>query len=78
MIERGEFLHPYVEMTPDEIEEAIKNRAAYWRNIAKQNKEAEAKINEVLDRAYEIKQQYDATLAELPSGAAYKLKELMR
>ena len=40
--------------------------------------QAEAKINEVLDRAYEIKQQYDATLAELPSGAAYKLKELMR
>ena len=78
LVERGEYLHPYVEMTPDEIEEAIKNRAAYWRNLAKQNKEAEAKINEVLDRAYEIKQQYDATLAELPSGAAYKLKELMR
>ena len=78
LVERGEFLHPYVEMTPDEIEEAIKNRAAYWRRIAEQNKEAQAKLEDVLARAYEIKQQFDTTLAELPSSAAYKVKELMR
>ena len=65
LIERGEFLHPYVEMTPDEIEEAIKNRAAYWRNIAKRNKEADAKLEDVLARAYKIKQQYDPNMQQL-------------
>ena len=63
-------MHDYLDL---EIQQA-----AYWRNIAKRDKAVDAKLDEVLARAYEIKQQYDATLAELPRCAVYKVNELMR
>ena len=78
LIERGEFMHPYYEMTPDEIEELIKNRGAYWRGIEKEYRDSLAKIEDVLNRAFALSKQLNDVLAEIPSGAAYEVKKILQ
>ena len=78
LIERGQFLHPYVNMTPDEIEQAIHERAGYHDKTAKDLTSLLNNFTEVAKHIVDIRKEGEAYIAKQPSEAYYVLRNVLR
>lgn len=78
LIERGAYLHPYINLTPDEIEQTIKERAEYYENEAKTLKDFLTRYDEVADKIVEMKKQAEAYISEQPKEVYYALRSILR
>ena len=78
LIERGAYLHPYINLTPDEIEKNIKERAEYFENEAKTLKDFLTRFDEVADKIVEMKKQAETYIGEQPKEVYYALRSILR
>ena len=78
LIERGAYLHPYINLTPDEIEQAIANRAEQFEDEAKTLKDFLTHYDEVADKIIEMKKQAEAYINEQPKEVYYSLRSILR
>lgn len=75
--ERGEFLHPFVTMTPDEIEQAIQDRIKYYQGIIDSYKKALDQFDTIVGRIHDIQQEYDQLLKDVPSVTEHIFKNVL-
>ena len=78
LIERGAYLHPYVNKTPDEIEKNIDERAKYYEDEAKTLKDFLRRFDEVADKIVEMKKQAETYIGEQPKEVYYCLRNILR
>lgn len=78
LIERGAYLHPYIDLTPDEIEKNINERAKSYEDEAKTLKDFLNRFDEVADKIIEMKKQAEAYIGEQPKEAYYCLRSILR
>lgn len=75
LINRGQYLHPCIELTPSEIEEAISKRIEYYKHIASELEDMLSNFDEIANKIVALrKEAYD-----LMEGIAYyELRSILR
>ena len=77
LIERGEFLHPYINNTPEEIDEKIAARVAYYNKIAKEASATIAEWDYITERIEQIRTDATTLLKNIPQCAFYSVRDAL-
>lgn len=78
LIERGQFLRPYYELTPSEIEEAINNRVQYYDHQVAELHSLLLNFDEVAERLVGLRNEAEEYIKAQPSTAYYVLRSIVR
>lgn len=78
LIERGAYLHPYINLTPDEIEKLVNDRADYYMNEVAELDKVLANFEEVANTIVEMRKQAEAYIQQQPDTAYYVLRKILR
>lgn len=78
LIQRGAYLHPYINLTPDEIEKAIDERISYHEKTAKNLEALLENFEEVADHLVELRHEAEKYIQEQPEEAYYILRKIVR
>lgn len=76
--QRGEWLHPFIIMTPDEIEKAIQERVDYWDNLAKTLEQFLAGYDKVAEQIVALRVETEKFLKAQPIETYYVLRKALR
>lgn len=78
LIERGQFLHPYIEATPDEIEEMIKERIKYYKELVKNYEDTLNNFDKIADELNELTRKAKEIINNQPSAVKYILEKMYK
>lgn len=75
LIERGQYLHPCIELTPSEIEEAIKKRIDYYKHMISELENVLSNFDEVANKIVALREE---AYALMDGVAHYELRSILR
>lgn len=78
LIQRGAYLHPYINLTPDEIEKAIAERIKYHEERAKDLEATLANFEEIANHLVELRHEAEAYIRKQPDEAYYVLRKIFK
>ena len=76
LISRGEYMHPYIILTPDEIELAIKTRIEQLQENVDEYSKAIEQFDEVKTKLFALSKAVDEVLKTVPENSYYIFKEM--
>lgn len=68
----GGYACDYVILTPDEVEQAIKDRANYWRGVIKEIDEALARFDEITEKLVSMREEAKKYIEDLPEHYVFQ------
>lgn len=74
LVERGEYLHPYARLTPDEVEASIQERIKYWQGVLAEYNEALEHFDEYAKKVVAMREEARKFINSLP--AHYQFREI--
>lgn len=72
LVSRGAYLHPFYNMTCDEIEQAIKDKIEYWQSCIKEHEQALAQFEEITDKLVAMREEAKAFIETLPDKYVFR------
>lgn len=76
LIQRGEYLHPYIILTPDEIELAIKTRIEQLQENVDEYSKAIEQFDEIKTKLFTLSKAVDEVLKTVPKNSYYIFREM--
>jgi hypothetical protein len=75
LISRGQYLHPCIELTPDEIEADISERIEYYKHIANELEDMLSNFDEIANKIVALREEAHGLMEGI---AYYELRSILR
>lgn len=75
LINRGQYLHPCIELTPSEIEAEIKKRIEYYKHMASELEDMLSNFDEIANKIVALREE---AYALMDGVAYYELRSILR
>lgn len=69
---RGAYLHPFITLTPDEIEEAIKGRIEYWQGVVMEIELALEQFDDIAGKLIKMREEAKTYIDVLPEKYVFR------
>ena len=78
LIERGKFLHPFIELTTDEIEQEIAKRIEYYDHLIAELSGVLLNFDKIAEHIVGLREEANAYLKEQPTSVYYVLRSILK